>query len=171
MGVISQLFGCRDRARPVELRMPSHARAQPSAATTRWRCSWVDFRFGCERRRHNLKNPSTSLPPQSLWLQPLQRDRRSVGRSARPASGLPKTVPRQPPRPRNLMPEARQRPDRIPTRIAESPTASTLRQPRRKVISIRTIHTILILDRYQRSPSPSGSAEVLPFATTTKYVT
>ena len=39
MGVLTELFGCRDRDRPVEPWMVVNPAARPSAATARWSCT------------------------------------------------------------------------------------------------------------------------------------
>ena len=82
MGVLCQLFGCRDRARPVEPRMLSQLPSTPSAATARWRCSWGDVRCHKYFQRTNLKNLSTTPDAQSAGLQRHQRSLESPSECA-----------------------------------------------------------------------------------------
>ena len=107
MGVLTQLFGCRDRARRVELWLLNILPSTPSAATARWKLVevlFVGWTSGATVSDYDINS--------KIRARQSTRNRRGynryngtdgIGRSARPASVLPKTVPRQPPRPFNQL--------------------------------------------------------------------
>ena len=97
-------FVIRARQRLLELDDCLAPPAPPRRRRHAGGATWVDVRCGCERLRHDLKNPSTTVHAESsqhsaLLFDQRPRSARAAGRQVVPTCRKVPHVPRQPPPP------------------------------------------------------------------------